>query len=37
MNVFISQPMRGKTEEEIQMERQNLIERARKKYGVAIM
>lgn len=33
MNVFISQPMRGKTAEEIQTERQSLIERAHKKYG----
>lgn len=36
MKVFISQPMRGKTNEEIKAERERLIGKAREHYGADI-
>ena len=33
MKIFISQPMKGKTNEEIKAEREHLIARARERYG----
>ena len=36
MKIFISQPMRGKTDEEIKAEREHLIGKAREHYGADI-
>lgn len=33
MNIFISQPMNGKTNEEIEAERSNIIRECKEKYG----
>ena len=36
MRIFISQPMKGKTDSEIKQERERIIEKVREEYGEAV-